>query len=91
MHRPWGTGAWPRRRRPRWARPHSRWRVQRCIVHAGARKCASIVGEPEVVQYAATYVELAAIVTGEAKVTCCQPEDVSPVNVPCASSVPLEL
>jgi hypothetical protein len=32
---------------------------------------------------------LAVIATGEAKVTCCQPVAVSPVNVALASSVPV--
>ena len=34
---------------------------------------------------------MAVIATGEAKLTCCQPEAVSPLNVADASSVPLAL
>jgi hypothetical protein len=46
---------------------------------------------PAGAKYEATYVVFAAIVTGDEKLTCCQPEADSPVNVADASNVPVEL
>ena len=42
-------------------------------------------------KYDATYVVPAVIATGEEKSSSCQPLAVSPLNVPDASSVPVEL
>ena len=43
------------------------------------------------VKYDATYVVPAVIATGEEKSSSCHPHAVSPLNVPDASSVPVEL
>jgi hypothetical protein len=47
-------------------------------------------GYPVLVKYDATYVVPAVTATGEEKSSSCQPDAVSPVNVPDASSVPVE-
>ena len=61
------------------------------FVTADASPCAVAAGCPVLVKYDATYVVPAVIATGEEKSSSCHPLAVSPLNVPDASSVPVEL
>ena len=65
-------------------------RVQRAVVDTGGREKAG-VGRvvPDVVWYDATYVVFAFTAIGVAKLTCCQPEAVSPLNVAVPSEAPV--
>jgi hypothetical protein len=60
------------------------------FVTADASPWAVYAGNPVLVKYDATYVVPAVTATGEEKSSSCHPVAVSPVNVPEASSVPVE-
>jgi hypothetical protein len=60
------------------------------FVTADASPWVVTAGYPVLEKYDATYVVPAVTATGEEKSSSCHPLAVSPVNVPDASSVPLE-
>ena len=61
------------------------------FVTADASPCAVYAGYPVLEKYDATYVVPAVTATGEEKSSSCHPLAVSLLNVPLASSVPVEL
>jgi hypothetical protein len=61
------------------------------FVTADASPWGVDTGYPVGVKYDATYVVPAVTATGEEKSSSCQPLAVSPLNVPLASNVPVEL
>ena len=61
------------------------------FVTADASPWGVDAGYPVLVKNDATYVVPAVTATGEEKSSSCHPDAVSPLNVPVASSVPVEL